>query len=301
MRKKLKKQEREAKKAEKKRLKKEQKTSQHQHQQQQQQQQQHQHKAKKTVKIVDEEMEDEQDDENHDSAHLNDSDVPMSDRRKTNESKRKDTDVSKALANLKADREKKKQQAEDQKAKQASSTQQQQKKLRTEDVFSSSSNDEDDDRSDSESERSSSQESDSSSENERRSSSKASRVAISNKEDLNKIKMSRHKAEKWCHAPFFKKVSVGCYVRIGIGNHKGVPVYRVAEVVDVVETGKVYQLEKTRTNKGFKVRHGSEERTYRLEFISNQPFTDDEFKRWKETMEKSVGSFSLVHHVSKPI
>lgn len=34
----------------------------------------------------------------------------ISDRRKTNESKRKDTGVSKALANLKADREKKKQQ-----------------------------------------------------------------------------------------------------------------------------------------------------------------------------------------------
>jgi hypothetical protein len=51
---------------------------------------------------------------------LNDSDLAASssgvavdsllERRKTNESKRKDTDVSKALANLKADREKKKQQ-----------------------------------------------------------------------------------------------------------------------------------------------------------------------------------------------
>ena len=38
---------------------------------------------------------------------------PIMDRRKANESKRKETHVSKALANLKADREKKKQQAED--------------------------------------------------------------------------------------------------------------------------------------------------------------------------------------------
>ncbi len=45
------------------------------------------------------------DDENN---SLNKSDTIM-DRRKANESKRKDTHVSKALANLKADREKKKQ------------------------------------------------------------------------------------------------------------------------------------------------------------------------------------------------
>lgn len=229
-------------------------------------------KPKKSVKIVDE--------DSNNTSPLNDSDIPMSDRRKTNESRRKDTDVSKALANLKADREKKKQQAEDQKAKMV---QQQQKKLRTEDVFSSSSNDDDSD--ESESERSSSDDSESSSENERRSS-KSARIPISTKEDLCKIKLSRHKAEKWCHAPFFKKVSIGCFVRIGIGNNKMGPVYRVAEVVDVVETGKVYQLGTTKTNKGFKLRHGADERTYRLEFISNQNFTDDEFNRWKDEMEK---------------
>jgi len=43
-----------------------------------------------------------------DNTSLNKSDTIM-DRRKANESKRKDTHVSKALANLKADREKKKQ------------------------------------------------------------------------------------------------------------------------------------------------------------------------------------------------
>ncbi len=35
-------------------------------------------------------------------------------------------------------------------------------------------------------------------------------------------------------------------------------------------------------------RHGVDERVYRLEFVSNQPFTDDEFKRWKESLVKNV-------------
>jgi RNA polymerase-associated protein RTF1 len=55
-----------------------------------------------------------------------------------------------------------------------------------------------------------------------------------------------------------------------------------------VETGKIYTLGNTRTNKGFRLKHGSAERVYRLEFISNQPFTDTEFDRWKEAMAKDV-------------
>jgi RNA polymerase-associated protein RTF1 len=52
-------------------------------------------------------------------------------------------------------------------------------------------------------------------------------------------------------------------------------------------------LEATKTNKGFKLRHGEEERTYRLAFVSNQPFTDLEFLRWKEAMNKEVILFSF--------
>ncbi|XP_070295341.1 RNA polymerase-associated protein RTF1 homolog [Salvelinus sp. IW2-2015] len=49
------------------------------------------------------------------------------------------------------------------------------------------------------------------------------------------------------------RVTTGCFVRIGIGNSSSKPVYRVAEIVDVVETAKVYQLGTTRTNKGLQL------------------------------------------------
>jgi RNA polymerase-associated protein RTF1 len=110
--------------------------------------------------------------------------------------------------------------------------------------------------------------------------------AITCKEDLNQVKMSRFKIEKWCHAPFFKSVAQGCFVRIGIGLNQNVNIYRVAEVIDVVETAKVYSIGTTKTNKGFKLKHGEDQRTYRLEFISNQAFTDEEFNRWKDVMNK---------------
>lgn len=108
-------------------------------------------------------------------------------------------------------------------------------------------------------------------------------VYITTKEDLNKIRLSRHKMERFVHLPFFDRVVQGCFVRIGIGNNNGKPVYRVAEVSGVCETVKIYQLGGTRTNKGLKLRHGAQERIFRLEFVSNQEFTDSEFFKWKET------------------
>ncbi|XP_021937491.1 RNA polymerase-associated protein RTF1 homolog isoform X2 [Zootermopsis nevadensis] len=106
---------------------------------------------------------------------------------------------------------------------------------------------------------------------------------VTKREDLNKIRLSRHKMERFVHLPFFDRVVRGCFVRIGIGNHNGKPVYRVCEISGVCETGKIYQLGSTRTNKGLKLRHGTQERVFRLEFISNQDFTDSEFMKWRET------------------
>ncbi|KAK9294084.1 hypothetical protein QLX08_011178 [Tetragonisca angustula] len=108
-------------------------------------------------------------------------------------------------------------------------------------------------------------------------------IYVNSKDDLNKIRLSRHKMERFVHLPFFDRVVQGCFVRIGIGNNNGKPVYRVAEISGVCETGKIYQLGGTRTNKGLKLRHGAQERVFRLEFVSNQEFTESEFFKWKET------------------
>ncbi|KAI5639583.1 plus-3 domain-containing protein [Phthorimaea operculella] len=100
------------------------------------------------------------------------------------------------------------------------------------------------------------------------------------RDQINKLRLSRFKLERLVHLPFFARVVTGCFVRIGIGNNNGNPVYRVAEIIDVYETAKVYNLGNTRTNKGLKLRHGTQDRVFRLEFVSNQEFTDTEFTKW---------------------
>lgn len=112
---------------------------------------------------------------------------------------------------------------------------------------------------------------------------------ISSRVQLSRIRLSRFKLAKFVHAPQFAKWVVGCFVRIGIGNNAadGKPVYRVAEIVDVCETAKEYTLDKTRTNKGLKLRHGENDRVFRLAFISNQDFSESEFLKWLEAMKQT--------------
>lgn len=70
---------------------------------------------------------------------------------------------------------------------------------------------------------------------------------------------------------------------------------------EVVETAKVYQLGTTRTNKGLKLRHGTQERVFRLEFISNQEFTEPEFLKWKDTCDRQGVLMPTVDHVENKV
>ena len=47
------------------------------------------------------------------------------------------------------------------------------------------------------------------------------------------------------------------------------------------------------------VRHGSAERVYRLEFVSNQDFTESEFNKWVETMMIGGAQLPTIAEVEK--
>ncbi|XP_071353765.1 RNA polymerase-associated protein RTF1 homolog [Trachinotus anak] len=182
---------------------------------------------------------------------------------------------SQAMEELKAEREKKKNKTAELLAKR--------QPLKTSEVYSDDEEEEeeDDDKSSVKSDRSSRS---SSYDDDEKEETPPKSQPVSLPDELNRVRLSRNKLERWCHMPFFAKTVTGCFVRIGIGNSSSKPVYRVAEIVDVVETAKVYQLGSTRTNKGLQLRHGGDTRVFRLEFVSNQEFTESEFMKWKEAM-----------------
>ena len=75
-------------------------------------------------------------------------------------------------------------------------------------------------------------------------------------------------------------------------------------MIEVIETSKVYVLEKTRTNKGLKLRHGEDEKIFRIEFVSNADFIPTEFEKWKTACESkgiALPTFDDVEKKTKDI
>ncbi|XP_064403704.1 RNA polymerase-associated protein RTF1 homolog [Halichondria panicea] len=116
---------------------------------------------------------------------------------------------------------------------------------------------------------------------------------------LNKIKLSRYRLEKWVHMPFFKDTAIGCYVRIGIGAHDGKMVYRVCRIVNIQEGPKVYSLGSTKTNKTLRLKHATQERQFRMEYVSNSQFSDTEFTKWLQELESQGMKAPSLEMVSK--
>ncbi|XP_069806583.1 RNA polymerase-associated protein RTF1 homolog [Dendropsophus ebraccatus] len=197
---------------------------------------------------------------------------------------------SQAMEELRAEREKRKNKTAELIARK--------QPLKTSEVYSDDEEEEEDEKSSEKSDRSSRSSSSSDEEMETEEIPPKS-LPVSLPEELNKVRLSRHKLERWCHMPFFAKTVSGCFVRIGIGNHNSKPVYRVAEITGVVETAKVYQLGSTRTNKGLQLRHGSDQRVFRLEFVSNQEFTESEFMKWKEAMFSANMQLPTLDEINK--
>uniref|UniRef100_A0A6B2EJ54 Putative rna polymerase-associated protein rtf1 n=1 Tax=Phlebotomus kandelakii TaxID=1109342 RepID=A0A6B2EJ54_9DIPT len=214
-------------------------------------------------------------------------------RKKNVEANKTDDKRSNAMALLKARREGKQKREEEEAKRQAERERDEDKeeldgvsggksavKLKASDIYSDDSGSESDEKR-SGRRSSDSKSSESESEEEKVSSVPKRPTFVTNRDELNKIRLSRHKMERFVHLPIFERIVTNCFVRISIGNHNGKPVYRVAEIVGIVETAKVYQLGKSRTNKGMRLRHGTQERVFRLEFISNQDFSETEFDKWR--------------------
>jgi len=122
-------------------------------------------------------------------------------------------------------------------------------------------------------------------------------------EDLEKIRLSRFKLDKFVHLPCFEKTVIGCFVKVSIGNNPGTggSTYRAAEIVGVVETAKIYDVMKgsNRSNVGLRLKLGRSTRVFRAQFVSNQPFTESEFLKWKKTCEDENVDLPLFKQVEE--
>jgi RNA polymerase-associated protein RTF1 len=100
-------------------------------------------------------------------------------------------------------------------------------------------------------------------------------------EDINRCVVTRNKLEKWYGEPFFLKNVPGLFVRVSTGGY-GTRLYRLAEIMSIVEATKPYKLGQKECRHIAQLRIAGEPNTkkYELEYVSNGPLTDLEFSIW---------------------
>lgn len=105
--------------------------------------------------------------------------------------------------------------------------------------------------------------------------------------DLKCLQLKRDDIERWVYSPFFRDTAVGLFVKISVSN-KPVTlehVYRVAQIIEITTGPSIYAVSlenKNRTDKHCVVRVGGVDRTFRMSFVSNRSFDDDDYKRLRD-------------------
>jgi len=101
---------------------------------------------------------------------------------------------------------------------------------------------------------------------------------------LERIRLTRQKLEKWINEPFFEDVVVGCFVRVGIGMQEGRATYRAAEIMGVKDGFRQYSIEKVVTTKRIELQIGSSRRYFQMNYISNTNFETPELEKYGRLM-----------------
>ncbi|KAF5098536.1 hypothetical protein D0Z03_001193 [Geotrichum reessii] len=105
--------------------------------------------------------------------------------------------------------------------------------------------------------------------------------------DLNKVRFGRTLFAKYCHHPGFENAVIGTYVKINIGYDcdKQASTYRICEVKGL-QRSKPYKFQNRTADELIVVASGSSERAFEMGICSDQPFTEDEFRWWKQSLLK---------------
>lgn len=110
--------------------------------------------------------------------------------------------------------------------------------------------------------------------------------------DFERCRVGRSNFAKVCFFPGFENAITGCYTRVSIGLNRetGQNQYRMAQIKRFVE-GKPYQMEGA-NGKNFSidtyalVAHGKAEKPWPFSACSDSRFTDQEYDRYVETLQK---------------
>ncbi|XP_002060113.2 RNA polymerase-associated protein RTF1 homolog [Drosophila virilis] len=101
-------------------------------------------------------------------------------------------------------------------------------------------------------------------------------------EQLDALRLTRHRIEQLLHSTTFEQAVRSCFVRLNINPINVLPEYRIAEIMDITELPEGYYVGKTPTNIALQLRYEDLVMKHELNDISNMAFTREEFDFWHD-------------------
>ena len=105
-------------------------------------------------------------------------------------------------------------------------------------------------------------------------------------DDLNLARVKRMTLEKFIEEPFIGKAISDCFVRYMIGEHHGVPTYRVCQIKGVTQcaTSYTHPVSKKSTHQMLTLSIAGATKDGKIHKVSNHLFTQPELESWRSKM-----------------
>ncbi|XP_017030134.1 RNA polymerase-associated protein RTF1 homolog [Drosophila kikkawai] len=116
-------------------------------------------------------------------------------------------------------------------------------------------------------------------------------LPVTSLEQLEQIRLTRHRITMLIVRPFFEQAVTGCFVRVNINSALEQPEHRIAEILGLLELDYGYKLDEIPTNVALSLRYDDLVVPHEINDVSNMAFTRNEFELWRD---------NLVHQAIQP-
>ncbi|KAH8368553.1 hypothetical protein KR084_012902 [Drosophila pseudotakahashii] len=124
-------------------------------------------------------------------------------------------------------------------------------------------------------------------------------LPVASRDQLEQLRLSRHRIGMLLVRPAFEQAVTGCFVRVNVNGQEELPDYRIAEILGLGELDLGYQVGEIPTNVALRLRYEDLVMLHEINDVSNLAFTQEEFALWRDNCVNQALSPPTSHMVTR--
>jgi len=124
-------------------------------------------------------------------------------------------------------------------------------------------------------------------------------LPVVSRDQLEQLRLSRHRIGLLLVRPAFEQAVTGCFVRVNINGQEELPNHRIAEVLGLGELDFGYKVGEVPTNVALRLRYEDLVMLHEINDVSNLAFTNEEFELWRDICINQAISPPTTHMITR--